>query len=175
MPAAGTTTSTVGTASTTTTTDLVPPGATTASTGNPLFRIRSGLGAQALPRTGQGLSGPLSLAVVSIFFGALLLLGQRRGGVLAMAAPQPAALRQPMRHTAVRINAPTVIEGPRPGVQVAPGASPPPVGPVGSRGPKSGDMMEAMERQLHQADARLKAVYNNRDWVSGTPDSANSN
>ncbi len=165
-PASGTTNSTVGTGNTPTDTDQAPPGATTTvgpgattgTTGVPVFSAQAVSGVQPLPRTGQGLGGPLSLAVVSIFLGTVLLLAQRRGGVPAMAVPQPAALGPPLRITAARINAPTVVED-----------HPRPVGQVGTRVPASVDLMEAVERQLLEADARLKAVYD-RDWVSGTPD-----
>ena len=141
-PASGTTTSTVGTGSTTTTTDqitsgattTVGPGATTSSTGVPLFSPQTGLGVESLARTGQGLSGPVLLAVVSIFLGSLLLLAPRRGGVPATAAA-PSGAGHPRRHP-----------------------------------PESGDLMEALERQLHEADARLKAMYR-RSWLNGGPDS----
>ena len=171
MQAAGTTTSTVGTASTTTTPDqastgattTVGPAATTASTGVPLVPAQTGLSAQSLARTGQGLSGPLSLAVASIFFGALLLLAPRRGREPAMAV----------------LTAPAVIESDRRGVRTRPGSGRPspgvrrphePVSQVGNRGAEPGDLMEALERQLHQADARLRTIYG-RDWISEAPDS----
>ncbi|HVL02799.1 MAG TPA: hypothetical protein VM386_00020 [Acidimicrobiales bacterium] len=109
------------------------PGAATTSTGVPLFSGQTGLGAQSLARTGQGLSGPLSLAVVSIFLGALLLLAPRRG----QAPAQPAA-----------------------------------PGRAGIRSPKPGDLMDALERQLRDADARLKARYR-RSWISEGPESEN--
>ena len=141
--ASDTTTSTVAAGSTTTTTDQVTsgatttvgPGATTASTGVPLFSPQTGLGVESLARTGQGLSAPLSLAVVSIFLGALLLLAPRRGGVPATAVAPAGAGGHPRRH------------------------------------PEPGDLMEALERQLHEADDRLKAMYR-RSWVSGEQDSA---
>ena len=98
-----------------------------------------------------------------------------------MAAPQAGTLGHPLRHTAARINAPTEVEADGRGVRMAPGAGQPtpgakrphePVAQVRTRGPESRDLMEALERQLHEADARLKAVYS-RSWVSGAPDSTN--
>jgi hypothetical protein len=157
----------------------VAPGATTASTGALVTSAETGLRVQGLARTGQGLSGPLSLAVVSIFLGALLLLAPRRG-VPAMAVPQRGAIGHPPRHTPARINAPTEVEGDRRGVRTpaASQRSPAPMRPQGPAGKVSGrssepdDLMAALERQLHEADARLKAMYR-RGWDSGGPDSEN--
>ncbi|HVL04818.1 MAG TPA: ice-binding family protein [Acidimicrobiales bacterium] len=186
-PASGTTTSTVGTGTTTTTatdqtaqglTTTVGPGATTASTGVSLVPAEAGLRVP-LARTGQGLSGPLSLAVGSIFLGALLLLAPRPER--AVAATQRGFFGPPRRSRAAGINAPTAVEVDRRGARLAPGAARPVPGttrphqPVGARetcGPEPGDLLDALERQLHEADARLKAVYG-RDWISGAPDSAN--
>lgn len=184
-PASGTTT-TVGAGNTTTTaaqatpaaTTTVGPGATTASTGVLLFSTETGLSVQALARTGQGLDGPLTLAVVSIFLGALLLLAPRRGGVPAMAVAQPIAPNPSRRHVAARIDVPTEVERHRRGERVAPGgghhtpASKRPHQPVEkacTRGQES-DLMAAVERQLQEADARMKARYG-KSWVSEAPDS----
>ncbi|HUR22449.1 MAG TPA: ice-binding family protein [Acidimicrobiales bacterium] len=185
-PASGTTT-TVGTGSTPPAADQttpgattpVGPGATTATTGVPLFAVQSGLPAESLARTGQGISGPLSLAVVSIFLGALLLLAPRRAGLPAMAVAQPGTLGSPLRPTA-QISAPTAqIEADRRGGRLAPNPSPPtpnvtppaePVAQVRTPRPGLAERMESLDRQLHEADARLKAIYAS-GWVSGTPDS----
>lgn len=180
------TTTTVGAGGTTTTTSQTPPGGTTTVgsgvTTTPttvvLFPAESGP-RQPLARTGQGLSGPLSLAVVSIFLGALLLLAPRRGGTAAMAVAQPVALGPPLHHPAARIAAPAEVGGQR-GVRLAPsepqprpGATRPPgpVGQVGTRARESGALMDALERQLQDSDARLKATYR-RDWLGGTPGSS---
>jgi hypothetical protein len=188
-PASGATTTTPGAGSPSPTTDQGSPGATTtvgtgattASTGVPLFSVGTGLGVQSLARTGQGLNGPLSLAVASIFLGALLLLAPRRGGGPAMAVPHPVALSHPLRHAPARISAPTQVEVDRHVVRTTPTAVLPtpeamrphgPVGPVGMRSQQANDRMAALERQLDEAEARLKAVYGSA-WVSGAPPSPN--
>jgi hypothetical protein len=102
----------------------VGPRDTTASPGELLSPAATGLGIQALARTGQGLNGPLSVAAVSIFLGALLLLAPRRGGVVVAGNRHVAVARTPS--------------------------------------PMSGDLVEALERQLQEADARLarlRAMY----------------
>ncbi|HET7719393.1 MAG TPA: hypothetical protein VFK43_05455 [Acidimicrobiales bacterium] len=93
---------------------------------------------------------------MSIFLGGLLLLAPRRGGAPAMAVPRPAALRDLRR-----------APGPS---RPTPGATRPhePVGKVDTRSAKTGDPMEALERHLREADARLKAVYSS-GWLSGGP------
>jgi hypothetical protein len=157
----------------------VGPGATTASTGAFALSTETGLRVQGLARTGQGLSGPLSLAVVSIFLGALMLLAPRRGAVPAMAVPKAGAVGHPLGHTPARISASTVGEGHRRGVRSAPGAGQrtpraqrpqEPAGHADTPSPAHGDLLEALERQLREADARLRAMYRS-GWDSGAPDS----
>lgn len=98
-----------------------------------------------------------------------------------MAAPQPAALRHPLGHAATRLQAPTVVEGDRRVVRPAPGAGQAtpgvkathePVGRVDARGPRADDLMDALERQLHEADARLKARYGGA-WIGEAPEPGN--
>lgn len=98
-----------------------------------------------------------------------------------MVVPQPAALRHPLGHAATRLQVPTQVEGDRREVRLAPGADRPtpgvkathePVGRVGARGPKADDLMDALERQLHEADARLKARYSGA-WIGEAPESEN--
>lgn len=187
--AAGATTTTVAAGTTTTLTDqtspssttTVGPGATTASTSAFALSTETGLRVQGLARTGQGLNGPLSLAVVSIFLGALMLLAPRRGAVPAMAVPQPGAVGHPLGHTPARISAPTVGEVHLREVRSAPGADQrtpaaqrpqEPAGDANTRSPAHGDLLEALERQLREADARLRAMYRS-GWDSGGPDSEN--
>jgi len=97
-----------------------------------------------------------------------------------MAVPQRGGLGHPPRHTAASIIGPTGIEVDRRGVRMAPGAGQPapgakrlhePAGQIGTRIPGSGDAVDALERQLQEADARLRAMYD-RDWLRETPDSA---
>lgn len=188
-PASGATTTTVAAGTTSTlmdqtsrgSTTTVGPGATTASTSAFALSTETGLRVQGLARTGQGLNGPLSLAVVSIFLGALMLLAPRRGAVAAMAVPQAGAVGHPLGHTQARISAPTVGEAHRRAVRSAPGAGlrtpaaqrpQEPAGHADTRSPAHGDLLEALERQLREADARLRAMYQ-RGWDSGGPDSDN--
>jgi len=143
--------------------------------------VQVGLGIPALAQTGQDLGRPLSVAIALIFLGGLLLLAPGRRGVWAIAVPQasgaehlPAAPDHPRRHAPARINAPTVAEADRRGVSTAPGVDRPPLATkqssesvrrVGAGGPGSGDLMEALERQLQAADARmarLRAMHNRR-------------
>jgi hypothetical protein len=168
-----------------TTTDETSAGADTtvgfgAAAGGVLSAAGTGLGAQSLARTGQGFGDPIFLAVVSIFLGALLLLAPRRIEP-ATAVPQPRALVHPPQYTtAAPINTPTRV-GDRRRVRTAPGMGRPtakttrphkPVGSIGGRRPSPGDPLEALERQLQEADARLRAQFN-RDWRRGAPDSTN--
>jgi len=161
------------------TTTIAPPGTTTtaplattttptsgtglASPGALLSPPGAGLRMEALARTGQGLSGPLSAAIVLIFLGSLLLLGQRGGGAAALATAPVSGVRnlpgdvgRPPQHTAgARVNAAALVEGDHHEGRAAPGAG---------SGSGSGDLMHALERQLQEADARL-ARLRATDWL----------